>query len=127
MCMSLNQVNEERDIRRANKLIGTGRTVEVALGENILQTVVLTKVMREMSAKQDETKVTLVRMEGYFKNDAEAIAEFRKWKNGQEKKEQSFRDRITGAKIVMGIFKVLWQSGIVVAAIKFCKVTGILW
>lgn len=127
MCMSLNQVNEERDIRRANKLIATGRTVEVALGENIMQTVVLTKVMREMSAKQDETKVTLVRMEGYFKNDAEAIAEFRKWKNGQEKKEQSFRDRITGAKIVMGIFKVLWQSGIVVAAIKFCKVTGILW
>lgn len=127
MCASLNQVNEERDIRRANKLIATGRTVEVALGENIMQTVVLTKVMREMSAKQDETKVTLVRMEGYFKNDAEAIAEFRKWKNGQEKKEQSFRDRITGAKIVMGIFKVLWQSGIVVAAIKFCKVTGILW
>lgn len=127
MCASLNQVNEERDIRRANKLIATGRMVEVALGENIMQTVVLTKVMREMSAKQDETKVTLVRMEGYFKNDAEAIAEFRKWKNGQEKKEQSFRDRITGAKIVMGIFKVLWQSGIVVAAIKFCKVTGILW
>lgn len=127
MCASLNQVNEERDIRRANKLIATGRTVEVALGENIMQTVVLTKVMREMSAKQDETKATLVRMEGYFKNDAEAIAEFRKWKNGQEKKEQSFRDRITGAKIVMGIFKVLWQSGIVVAAIKFCKVTGILW
>ena len=127
MCMSLNQVNEERDIRRAKKLIATGRTVEVALGENIMQTVVLTKVMREMSAKQDETKVTLVRMEGYFKNDAEAIAEFRKWKNGQEKKEQSFRDRITGAKIVMGIFKVLWQNLIVVAAIKFCKVTGILW
>ena len=126
MCMSLNQVNEERDIRRANKLIATGRTVEVALGENIMQTVVLTKVMREMSEKQDDTKVTLVRMEGYFKNDAEAIAEFRKWKNGQEKKEQSFRDQITGAKIVMGIFKVLWQSGIVVAAIKFCKVTGIL-
>lgn len=27
MCMSLNQVNEERDIRRANKLIGAGRTL----------------------------------------------------------------------------------------------------
>lgn len=127
MCMSLNQVNEERDIRRANKLIGTGSTVEVALGENILQTVVLTKVMREMSAKQDETKVTLVRMEGYFKNDAEAIAEFRKWKTGQENKERSFRDKITGAKIAWGVMRVLWQSGIVVAAIKFCKVTGILW
>lgn len=127
MCMSLNQVNEERDIRRANKLIGTGRTLEVALGENILQTVVLTKVMREMSAKQDEAKVTLVRMEEYFKNDAEAIAELRSWKTGQVNKERSFWDKITGAKIVLGVGKVLWQSGIVIAAIKFCKLTGILW
>ena len=127
MCMSLNQVNEKRDIRRANKLIGTGRTLEVALGENILQTVVLTKVMREMSAKQDETKVTLERMEGYFKNDAEAIAELRNWKTGQVNKERSFRDKITGAKIVICVGKVLWQSGIVIAAIKVCKMTGILW